>query len=358
MNIVTSIDPVVFLIPQVMNEMQQENKAQENKAQENNEAQQDNEAQQKNIQETYDDIKNGKFTIKQLKEYCKRYKQKLSGNKMELKERLLVHFTKTSMAKRIQNAWRLYAVKRYNSAKGPARIKRDICLNDTDFFTTESMKTIPMKQFISFTDVDEKIYGFDILSLYNLYKKTSIHSDFKNPYNRNEIPSAVRENMFYIIRLSKILQDNIQIVIVPPPKISNLKKLEFKTIDLFQYIDSLGNYTDHRWFLSLNRQQIEIFIKELFDIWNYRAQLPMEVKREICYPDGNPFHSIFLNYLFQKPNEELRDTALQIIENMIKMGRTVSYKTLGANYVLCALTLVSHQAAYSMPWLYQSVAHH
>jgi len=309
-------------------------------------------------QETYDDIKNSKLTIKQLKEYCKKYKQKLSGNKTELKERLLLFFTKISMAKKIQTAWRLYMLKRYNSAKGPARIKRDICLNDTDFFTTESMKNIHMSQFISFKDVDERVYGFNMLSLYNLYKKTNSDSEFKNPYNRNEISAANRENMFAILRLSKILKENVEVLIVPPPKISHIKQLEFKTIELFQYIDNLGNYTDPRWFLSLNRQQIEIFIKELFDIWNYRAQLHPDVKREICYPDGNPFNCIFINYLSQKTHEELRENALQIIENTIKKGRSLSYKTLGANYVLCALTLVSSHAAISLPWLYQSVAHH
>jgi hypothetical protein len=220
------------------------------------------------------------------------------------------------------------------------------------------MINIPMNQFISFKDIDERIYGFDILSLYNLYKKTIIDSEFKNPYNRNEIPSNVIENMFVIIRLSKLLHENIEIVINPPPKVTQIKKIEFKAIELFQYIDNLGNYTDPRWFLSLGRNQTDLFIKELFDIWNYRSQITHEIKREICDPDGNPFQYVLVNYLFQKSNEELKEIALQIIENMIKRGRTASYKALGANYVLCALTLVSQQAAASLPWLYQSVVHH
>jgi hypothetical protein len=339
MNIVTRVEPVLsslHIIPQITEPIKIQHQD----------------------EETYDYIKTAKLSIKRLKEYCKNYKQKLSGNKTELKERLLLHLTKISNAKRIQHAWRLYAVRRCNSAKGPARIKREICLNETDFFTTETMKSIDMKQFISFMDMDEKVYGFNILSLYNLYKKSNIDSDFKNPYNRNEIPAIVRENMFAVIRLSKILHDNIEVVIVPPPKISQSKKIEFKTIELFQYIDNLGNYTDPRWFISLGRQHLELFIKELFDIWNYRAQLLIEVKREICYPEGNPFQYIFLNHLFQKSHDDIREIALQIIENMIKSGRTASYKTLGANYVLCALTLVSPQAANSMPWLYQSVVHH
>lgn len=342
--VVTSIEPVLLNIAPHSKQLEKETG--------------DGDGEEENTTRDDINIKNSKLTIKQLKEYCKKYKQKVSGNKTELKERLLGHFTKMSKVKIIQNAWRLYMVKRYNSAKGPALVKREICLNETDFFTTETMKNIPMKQFISFTDIDEKVYGFNILSLYNLYKKATTDSDFKNPYNRNEISAAVRNNMFAIIRLAHIMRDDIEIVIIPPPKISQSKKIEFRAIELFQYIDNLGNYTDPRWFLSLDRPHMLLFIKELFDIWNYRTQLPMEVKRDICYPEGNPFQSIFINHLFQKSHEELRENALQIIENMVKRGISTSYKTLGANYVLCALTLVSQQAANSLPWLYQSVAHH
>jgi len=306
---------------------------------------------------TYDDFKNAKLTIKQLKEYCKKYKQKISGNKLELKERLLGYFIKVEKAKIIQKAWRLYIIKSCNFARGPARFKRDICLNETDFFTTETMRDIPMSQYISFKDVDDRVYGFNILSLYNLCKKSNTQYEIKNPYNRNEIPTMVINNMFKIIRLSKVLNENIKIEIEPLERITQSKKIELKAIELFQYIDNLGNYTDHRWFLSLGRFQTDLFIKELFDIWNYRSQIPQDVKREICYPDGNPFNCIYVNYLFQKTHEELKEIALQIIENMIKRGTTVSYKSLGANFVLCALTLVSQQAAISLPWLYQSVVH-
>lgn len=233
---------------------------------------------------SYDDFKNAKLTIKQLKEYCKKYKQKISGNKLELKERLLVYFIKVEKAKIIQKAWRLYIIKSCNSARGPARFKRDICLNETDFFTTETMRDIPMCQYISFKDTDDRVYGFNILSLYNLSKKSNKHYEIKNPYNRKEIPTVVINNMFKIIRLSKVLNENIKIEIEPLERITQSKKIELRAIELFQYIDNLGNYTDHRWFLSLGRFQTDLFIKELFDIWNYRSQIPLDVKREDLLP--------------------------------------------------------------------------
>ena len=46
-----------------------------------------------------------------------------------------------------------------------------------------------------------------------------------------------------------------------------------KCLELFQYMDELGNYTDCKWFTSLNRTQLIKFVRELMDIWEYRAQL-------------------------------------------------------------------------------------
>ena len=43
------------------------------------------------------------------------------------------------------------------------------------------------------------------------------------------------------------------------------------------------------------------------------------------------------------------------MENMIFNGINESAKSLGCFYVLASLTLVNHQAAQAMPWLYESV---
>ena len=55
--------------------------------------------------------------------------------------------------------------------------------------------------------------------------------------------------------------------------------------------------------------------------------------------------------------EQLQKYVLKTMENFITKGIDQESKSLGVFYVLCALTLVSPQAAQSMPWLYQSVQH-
>ena len=100
------------------------------------------------------------------------------------------------------------------------------------------------------------------------------------------------------------------------------------------------------------------FLKELYDIWNYRASLSAEVKLNISTPVGNPFRGTsFLNFIIlqQQSLEEVRKIALQIIENTVNTGINDEFKALGAYYVLGALTLVNDNAAIALPWLYQSV---
>ena len=122
----------------------------------------------------------------------------------------------------------------------------------------------------------------------------------------------------------------------------------------------LGNYANSNWFSSLDHVSMSLFIKELIDIWDYRANLDPIVKFAICPPNGNPFKNIGPNNINQIHNLEyiqLKKLATIIIDNMVSSGIDDENKKLGAFYVLCGLTLVNINAANALPWLYQSVMH-
>ena len=63
-------------------------------------------------------------------------------------------------------------------------------------------------------------------------------------------------------------------------KISPQKKLEMRILALFQKIDELGNYTNFTWFTALSRSQMVKYIRELADIWSYRAEITPIIKRK------------------------------------------------------------------------------
>ena len=58
------------------------------------------------------------------------------------------------------------------------RINRNLCINDTEILTLDSVKDIDYNQFYSYVDDNNFIYGFDIKSLYNLIQNNKL----ENPY--------------------------------------------------------------------------------------------------------------------------------------------------------------------------------
>jgi hypothetical protein len=220
----------------------------------------------------------------------------------------------------------------------------------------ESINNIHFHQFFSYIDENGFIYGCDISSLYNL----CIHSkSIQNPYTRNVIPNMVINKIQSIMTLANILKITIMLK-YKEDKVSEEKEVEFRALKLFQTIDSLGNYSDYKWFLTLNKDQLIVYIKELYDIWNYRAQITDELKHDICPPYGNPFrHSNICYYVSIENNNILncKKYILEVLEKFINNGINKDAKTLGAYYILGALTIVNESARSSLPWLFQSFGH-
>ena len=294
------------------------------------------------------------YNVLQLKNICKHYNQKSSGNKKELTN-ACYNFLKLSFyVQKIQKRFRGHIVRKLNRLRGPAYITRD-CTNETDFFTLEYLKDIPDPQFFSYKDNDNFIYGFDICSLYNMIVVEKMER--KNPYNRNLLPKNIMYNIKTISRLSKILGYSLNMVI--DNKIDELsaeKKIELKTLEIFQKIDELGFITDHKWFLNLNRGLLRTFLHELLDIWNYRAQLPTSTKLKVEPIRGNPFYTFNIPLILTQEKKQMQKKILEIIEIFISRGETREDRSLGVYYVLGALTMVCVNASNSLPWLYESFA--
>lgn len=294
------------------------------------------------------------FTLPQLKHCLKIHDLKISGTKKSMMSRLFSFLYLSSYIIKIQKCFRNYLGKQYVLCKGPAIKNRKVCVNETDFLTMENVKEISNMQFFSFTDEDNFIYGFDVLSFYNLISK---NDKLKNPYNRNELSEETINKFSKLLRISKIFNIDINTEIEDiNNEISTQKSIELRIIGLFQNINELGNYSDSSWFTNLNRMQLIKFVKELNEIWNYRSQINEQTKRAICYPHGNPFRRFNLATMYSESNSEvIRNELIEVLENMVKKGIDKDNKTLGSYYVLGALTLVSNQAANALPWLYQSM---
>ncbi len=297
------------------------------------------------------------YNCKQLKSICRYYNLKISGNKKELQYRLWNYLKYSYYSIKVQRLIRNFLVRCYKYYKGDhIKLKST---NDNDFMTLIPLNEIKWNQKIAYEDKKFK-YTFDICSLFNLYKNGEEEeiplSDLQNPYNRNVLPWELYKCMKRMIFLSKVLKMPINLSIESNEKeeLTEKKKMELHSQALFQTMDTYGYVTDVDWFLGLNKMRLIRLIRELMDIWEYRAQLTNEAKRRICPPTGHPFASINQQFLPETSILSIQKIILDVFEKFIKGGLNESDRKSGTIYVLGGLTIVSQNAADSLPWLYES----
>lgn len=292
-----------------------------------------------------------KFTLKQLKILAKKFHLNSCKNKDILKKNVFnfLFITKNSII--IQKNIKKFIVYNFFKLKGPGLLNKCLCNNKFDFLTYDTLDTIMVKDFFSFKDNCNFIYGFYINSFYNYIIKSKNKNNILNPYNNLPINKKIITDFFKLLSYSKLL--NYDYFIEDSKTIDN--NIDTKIFEIFQTIDSFGYNTSLTWFTNLDKFNLIIFIKELYDIWNYRANLSINVKKEISPPYGNPFMNININKLNNLNIYQIKKTIYNIFDNLVNKGITQSYRSLGCLYILTALTIVSNDAAESMPWLFESV---
>ena len=388
--------------------------------------------------------KNADYKVAELKEMCAiiqrdfDYKKvKLSGTKGELRQSVYNFYHHTFHCIKIQLKFNSFLRRKLNKLRGPALSNREICINETDFYSLDPIRDIPNQQFFSYEEVkvdndndkcsndDEKskskkscYYGFDIASIYNLIlsdngveneyglTRRNIWNESNNPYNRNKIMPNVVRDILKIIKLDRILsrkrvlknnknkkmtknqmmnnnnyeydnnnyvaENNNNAIVgssgagmniaLPQDVLTPHQRFQQHVLRLFQTINALGHYSDPEWFVALTYEQHITFLRELIDIWNYRAELSPQARRTIYPPYGDPFPHYVLGwvthqfYIYLSP-ENIININLTVIERFINSAVSEGDRCLGSNFILCALTLVSIPAREALPWLYQSVMH-
>jgi len=291
-------------------------------------------------------INNYNHNVIQLKLLCKSYKLKKTGKKLLLKERINKYLSENYNAYIIQKAYLRYL---YKSWKSLHKFTKESPVNDTDFYTLDNISDINKLKLV-YLKQEKSCYAFNINSLNILIN----NKNYFNPYNRKIIDETYIRDFKRLCYLTKIL--NIPILSKETDNLSNQKKLDLRVIEVFQKIESLGFIVDPNWFFTLEKLKLIKFIRELYDIWHYRAMLNSTAKREICPPLGNPFVNIInINSIHNLSIIQLKYTILNSIDLFVNNLANTSNKYLGGCYVLQALTLVSSDAAISLPWLYQTV---
>ena len=171
-------------------------------------------------------------------------------------------------------------------------------------------------------------------------------------YTTNDRNIIIYTQEAHSILRNNNLRQNIDYIIV-----SN-SNIELCITNTFHKIDDLGHYTNPEWFFSLTLPKLRTFIRDIKEIFDFRAGISTSVKRYIL-PNTNGILEVsnvnLNNWLNRQDNIwMLRSKALNYMIKLVTKGITDEYRSLGAFYVLTALTLSSSEAANAMPWLYQS----
>lgn len=309
----------------------------------------------------YQNITVYNYNVCQLKKMCKHYKYKVSGNKSELVKRLYNNMRLSCYAVKIQSLFRGLIVKKMMKLKNIHLLKN--ATNDIDFLTLEPIANLKISQVLCLTSGEKNhVYCFDICSLYNLFKehhpsnssRRRISKKFINPFNRQPFPETLHKDLYNIVKYTKLAGIDLNITINNDEYGETLKKQnQFKAIELFQIIDAFGFITDSKWLMKLNIYGLSKFMKELIDVWDYRAQLTSETRKKI-YPSefGYPFR--ISRNIFNGTIETVQKTVLNIVTKFITCGVDRQSQSLAVFYVLGALTIVSKSAAENLPWLFES----
>lgn len=369
------------------------------------------------------------YKVLDLKKMCTKIqreyeykKMKTTGTKVEMKQNIYNFYNQTFHSIKIQLKFNTHLRRKMTMLRGPALKNREICINETDFYTLDPIREIPDAQFYSYEEMcggKACCYGFDIASICNLILNDNgvdsvanlnhrlVWTASSNPYNRSIIPPNITRDILKIIKLDRLLNNKDKknenknknknsknknnnnnnnnwnengvdgniildngggggsgsgniVIELPQDVLTPQQRYRQNVLHLFQSINFLGHYSDPDWFLHLTYQQHITFLRELMDIWNYRAELSYNARALIYPPYGNPFpHHItgWLTHQFYAylTLENIVNINMTIIERLTTTAMQESDRCLGANFVLCALTLVSIPAREALPWLYQSV---
>jgi hypothetical protein len=335
----------------------------------------------------YDKITYSKYSLADLRSLCSHYCIKKSGTKTDLTQRIYTFLKQTYFIRRIQRNFKHFLSRKYRKLSGPGYLQSTKCVNDTDFYTFDKISNIKPMQLFTYQDSDNKIYGFHIASIFHLI--VTSYPTITNPYNRNTMSSSIIKNLYEKLIYGSLIgfrvsiklddetddescllvsssdyqsQSSSQISgggVVGTQILTREKQEELFIVDLFQHINTLGNYSDSEWFIVLQRDELIRFIRHIHDIWYYRANLTQEMKERISPPNGNPFvlHNahVNLNVITLLTAAELRTICVSIIERMTRRGITREDQCLGAFYVLATLTIVNQDARNALPWLYEAV---
>lgn len=248
---------------------------------------------------------------------------------------------------RLQRAIKIKLNSKKDELYGPSINDRSISHNDTDFYSFEEIINIHKEYLFSYEE-NGFVYSFDIRSFLKLLDSTS-----ENPYNRQKIPDYVIK--IFNKRVEYIKKNNIYIEPYEEDKLTPEQVFNNRVFHIFQTIDLLNasaGGTNPQWFHNLSLIQLKNYYKVLEDIWNYRAELSSEQKKDIVKNKNMFKYSVSQIFTFNN-KRKIQEIILTEIEKLLFTSESDIHRSTACYYVLIAFVEISQECLEAMPWLIQ-----
>lgn len=350
-----------------------------------------------------------KLTVKELRQVALEFRVgiKRGWKKIDILDALLNHMLVMNAVKVCQRYIRGYFVRRWYASRGVKSTFKN-AMNETDFFTLEPLKNIVSTTLCGIIDNNKFSYVFHLHSLTALIKqatelngygmRNNKHFELINPYTREVFEEKNVKCIVDFCFLSYLLRTEI-VDEVPWNLIGGILKgirpdarsrtqrhyeetqcflterrlldTRARIVNLFIYVDLLGNYSNINWFLDLNLGSLIQFATILKEVWEYRGRIPEEIKKRIC-PFHNPFAGLgvvrnllvdygtidytYLGERYLLDLETTRTYCIHVMENMVYTSDDIHHRNLGALYILMSLTGISRAARNGLPWLFDGLS--
>ena len=282
------------------------------------------------------------YLIKDLMNY---YYLKIKDEKLKQKYKKQFYFDKISefIIKLNQYKDNQSIIKIQRLYRNKNRCKYNRCKNTEDFYTFDPLPEINNKYFYSYKDLNNLYWGFDIRSLIKV-----INLNTKNPYTTEDIPENIVKEVKNKIKLLEKEKDykGIEEIVLKDRK----ESIKQNAVDLFSDIEFNGYSCQLSWFFDLSGRRLKELYKQLEDIWNYRAQLTNDSKKNMCPPDGNIFTTPINEVYSYNCKEDLQELILHNISKF-KNALSLSDRRLGYMYFIIGLSMVSQDCYLTHPWV-------
>jgi len=249
-------------------------------------------------------------------------------------------------AVKIRRAWSHWLARR----AGPLLWFREESNNPYDFYSSDPVAEIPMRDFVSFVD-GGKGYVMDIKSAASLVDHAKTNGEAPlNPFNRAALTPC------FLLRLNRhVVKGKAATLWTGLTATGEVQIAGLAATDVFRVIEDLGYYTDPSWFMDLTRLQLQRLYIELADIWYHRATLSAADRSRIVPVTGQQQQRrafpLPVSTVLVMQQRALRPLLLETCKLLVSAAVARSDRQLGVMYVLGAMAMVSPGAAVAYPWL-------